>query len=329
MAGAGLSSMSTDAPLLAFASVLAGSLGIPVPAFAGLIFAGTLLSHWGGGPWLAVLSFACAMLGAAIGDITWFLLGRKHGPRVLALLCLISLTRETCIRRTADFFARQGLKLFLVARFIPGLSTVSAPVAGAAGVPLHRFYAYAAFGAALWIGTGFALGYFLAEQIGAMLLGLRRVGIDLGGVAFLLTLGYILYRWFRRVQLIRRLRMARISAAELAEMLAAGLTPVIIDARSAPQRTADPYVIPGALLWQNVATCPDLAKTGPVVIYCTCPNEVSAAAVARQMHKLGFKDVRPLLGGLDAWRAVGQPTAPIVEIGGNMCLPCTLVPQPS
>jgi membrane protein DedA with SNARE-associated domain/rhodanese-related sulfurtransferase len=328
----GLSNLSAQAPLLAFVSVLAGSLGIPVPAFAGLIFVGMLLKQWPSDLWLPIASFAFAMAGTAIGDIIWFLLGRQHGDRVLALLCRISLTPDTCIQSTADFFARRGLKLFLVGRFVPGLSTVSAPLAGAAGIPLLHFYAYAAAGSALWIATGFALGYFLARQVSMMMVGLHRIGLDLAGFAILLTLAYIIYRWFRRAQLIRRLRMARISAAELAKLVATGVTPMVIDARSALQQSADPYVIPGALLWQNVAAAKtglDIPKTGPVVIYCACPNEATAATIARQLHKLGFTDVRPLLGGLDAWRAIGQRTAPIVHRGLQSPLPLPLILESS
>ena len=38
-----------------------------------------------------------------------------------------------------------------------------------------------------------------------------------------------------------------------------------------------------------------------VIVYCACPNEASAAMVARQLMRAGFKRVRPLAGGFDAW----------------------------
>jgi len=40
-------------------------------------------------------------------------------------------------------------------------------------------------------------------------------------------------------------------------------------------------------------------------LYCTCPSEASAARVAKILMNHGFKRVRPLLGGLDAWVAAG------------------------
>jgi 3-mercaptopyruvate sulfurtransferase SseA len=41
------------------------------------------------------------------------------------------------------------------------------------------------------------------------------------------------------------------------------------------------------------------------VIYCDCPNEISAARLARQLQRAGFANVRPLVGGLKAWQAAG------------------------
>ena len=72
--------------------------------------------------------------------------------------------------------------------------------------------------------------------------------------------------------------------------------------------------IPGAHSWSN-----QVEKGKPVydgllpreqhkhglVVYCDCPNEVSAARVAKQLQRAGFTNVRPLVGGLTAWEAAG------------------------
>ena len=42
-----------------------------------------------------------------------------------------------------------------------------------------------------------------------------------------------------------------------------------------------------------------------VIVYCDCPNEASAAIVAKKLMRVGFKRVRPLGGGIDAWIAKG------------------------
>ena len=44
-----------------------------------------------------------------------------------------------------------------------------------------------------------------------------------------------------------------------------------------------------------------------IVVYCACPNEASAAFAAKHLKQAGFKKIRPLLGGIDAWVQAGQP----------------------
>jgi rhodanese-related sulfurtransferase len=51
----------------------------------------------------------------------------------------------------------------------------------------------------------------------------------------------------------------------------------------------------------------DYPRDRDVVIYCSCPNEVTAAIATRHLKKAGFKKIRPLLGGTEAWIASGRP----------------------
>ena len=308
--------LATTGPLIAFASVLAGSLGVPVPSFAAIIFVGSLLATRHGSAETAAAVFAAAMAGAVLGDVVWFLAGRRYGGSVLGLICRLSLSRDSCVRRTADAFSRRGVKVLLFARFLPGLSVISAPLAGISGISLARFVAYAETGAAIWIGTGLALGLGLAEQVDAALLALKRFGLDLGGFVVVMILAYAGFCWARRWRLLRQLQVARISPNEVAALTAAGPAPVIIDARSLFEQDADPFVIPGARLFQDGHASQGAIGTpvlSTVVVYCSCPNEISAAVLAKQMRKLGFTDVRPLLGGIDAWREAGHPVSPLIR----------------
>ncbi len=299
--------LMTDAPLIALASVLAGSLGIPVPTFAAVVYVGSLLMQRNGGLADWALVFAAAMTGAVIGDVAWFFAGRRFGMRILGLICRLSLSRDSCVRRTADSFGRRGVSVLLFARFVPGLSVMTAPLAGVSGVSLPRFIGFAETGAAIWIGTGLALGYCFAGQVAALLRAFERFGLDLGGAAVVLALGYAGFSWVRRQQLLRRLRGARIGVDELAALMNCDPAPVVIDARCTMEYEADPFIIPGARLLPEQRELLALPLLGSVVLYCSCPNEISAAVVARQLQNWGFSDVRPLLGGLDAWRDAGHP----------------------
>jgi rhodanese-related sulfurtransferase len=136
---------------------------------------------------------------------------------------------------------------------------------------------------------------------------LGRVGLLLLVVALLL---FLLSRWWQRERLLRELRSARITVPELQTLLGngAGNSPAIIDVRSAGSRLRD-GAIPGALAWssEDGAATAELPRDMEVVVYCACPNEVSAAKVARELQRAGFRNVRPLLGGIDAWIAAGLP----------------------
>ena len=305
-------------PVIAFVAVLAGSLGIPIPSLAAVIYVGSQLAKQHDGVTAALLIFAAAMAGAVMGDFTWFMAGRRFGTVILGLLCRLSLSRDSCVRRTADMFSRRGIKILLVARFVPGLTVVTAPLAGISGVSMARFLTFAETGAAIWITTGLAAGFLVASQVDGMLLMLRNFGLDVGGAAVLLVLSYIGYNWYRRHRLLRRLRMVRLPPDELAALVSAEPSTAIIDARSAIERDADPFLIPGSLIFEDdvpAGTVPKLSHLAPVVIYCSCPNEITAAVIAQRMRRQGYGDVRPLRGGIDAWRKAGYPVTAFTRPG--------------
>jgi rhodanese-related sulfurtransferase len=126
-----------------------------------------------------------------------------------------------------------------------------------------------------------------------------------------LLVAYVAYKWYRRRRFHAELRMARISVADLFTLIEAGAAPLIIDVRSATAHALDARTIPGALriaLSDAKEHLAQLPRDRDVVLYCTCPNEASAAQVAKLLMTHGFKRVRPLHGGLDAWIAAGYAT---------------------
>ena len=116
---------------------------------------------------------------------------------------------------------------------------------------------------------------------------------------------YIGYRYFQRQRLLRELEMARITVDELNKKLEAGEEPMILDLRSQSALEEEPMLIRGAR-HMNMDEVDGRLKEVPrdrdIVLYCSCPNEVSAAKVALLLQRKGFTRVRPLLGGIDAWR---------------------------
>lgn len=110
----------------------------------------------------------------------------------------------------------------------------------------------------------------------------------------------------------KKLIDARILVHELDALLSGERPPVILDIRSDEKRQLDPYVIPGTR-FADERQLDDIVASYPpdqkIVIYCSCPNEVSAAWMAKKLIELGFHDVLPLKGGIDAWREAGRTVA--------------------
>jgi membrane protein DedA with SNARE-associated domain/rhodanese-related sulfurtransferase len=290
-------------PLLVFFNVLVEQLGAPVPAIPALMVAGAL-SIEGAFGWQTILILA--LLGSGIANFTWYLAGRRFGLRILGLMCRITLSPDTCVRSTEKTFLRWGVMALLVARFIPGLSSVASPLAGAMRLPAGRFILFDTIGTALWAGAAIAAGRLLHRQVDALITALGEVG----GVALLIVLAlfalYIAFRWLERQRLLRFVRIHRIDVIELADRIAAGTAPLIIDVRAGTAKAIDARMLPGARAIELDAlpqALADVSADQEIVFYCSCPNDVSAVRATRAMLKHGYKRARPLAGGLEAWFA--------------------------
>ncbi|SAL48760.1 DedA family transmembrane protein [Caballeronia peredens] len=316
---------------LVFANVLLECLGLPLPALPTLVLTGaitvsasivpgsfaaltSLFPSAAFGPLVAIV--VTASVAALIGDTLWFWLGRRYGSRILAFMCKLSISRDTCVNRSAGFFTRFGVRILAVSKFIPGLSTLAIPVAGATGIGFGSFLFYDALGALLWSGVGVAFGAAFADLVDTALAWLDWLGRGVIAVAVIALMLYLAVRWWQRVSLLRRLRMARIDIATLRALLAgAPPPPLVIDVRRPERRAMDPFAIPGALLLDHdvASQLSGIARDRKVVTYCDCPNEVSAALAARELNAHGFSDVAPLVGGLAAWRAAGHVLDPLIS----------------
>ncbi len=307
-------------PLLVFLNVLVEQLGAPIPAAPTLIVAGAL-SMEGRFTWQSMLILA--VVASGIANFAWYLAGRRYGVRILGLICRITISPDACVRRTEKIFTRWGVVSLLVARFVPGLSAVASPLAGAMELSAARFILFDTLGTALWAGIAIGAGALFHRQVDALIQALSEIG---GGailiIGALLAL-YIAYRWIERQRLLRFMRRHRISVEELHTLITDGKAPIIVDVRSESVRRDDPRRIPGALeaeLNDVQRLLADVSLDREIIFYCNCPNEASAAHAARLLKRVGFKHVRPLVGGLDAWishvKDYGQSSTAIGEPHG-------------
>jgi len=187
-------------------------------------------------------------------------------------------------------------------------------------LPVWKFIAFDAVGALLWSGVAIGLGYAFSSAINQVLTvfeTLGRIGLWLIAGGFLL---YIAARWWQRELFIWQLRMDRVSVDELHEMMRAQRVGKVIDVRS-PMSQALTGRIPGAISVDPNNMRVDLLAIEPdseVIIYCACPNEHTAAKLAKVLLQHGFKRVRPLQGGIDAWIAAGHDVEPAAVPGARV-----------
>jgi len=286
-------------------NVLIDQIGLPVPAVPTLIVAGALAAA-GQMPLLTL--FVWSVIACLVADCAWYLVGQKYGIRVLKALCKISLEPDSCVSQTQTRFERWGINSLVIAKFIPGLAIIAPPMAGAMRIGWPRFVILSTGSAVLWVGSGLVAGMLFKSQIGRLLEHVDAIGGAAGVGVVILLAAYIAFKWWERNRFYRTLRMARISVAGLYELIQAGASPLIIDVRSVTARELEPRWIPGALHvpLQDVARhVKELPRDRDIILYCTCPSEASAARVAKVLMNHGFKRVRPLQGGLDAWIAAG------------------------
>jgi membrane protein DedA with SNARE-associated domain len=249
--------------------VFVEQVGLPLPSMPLLLAAGALA---GTGHLSFFASLFYVILAAVAADSIWYRLGRRKGIKILQLLCKISLEPDSCVRRTEGVFSKQGARSLLLAKFLPGLSTVAPPLAGIFHMRPRRFLLFDALGSFLWAGTFLGLGYIFSGQI-------ERVAehlAALGGWLLVLLLGalaaYIAYKFVARQRFLRELRISRITPEELKEKLDAGEELVIVDLRHSMDFEADPETIPGAFRMDSKELeekSDRLPRDREVILYCT------------------------------------------------------------
>jgi membrane protein DedA with SNARE-associated domain/rhodanese-related sulfurtransferase len=290
-------------------NVLLNQIGLPVPAVPTLVLAGAIAAS--GQQHLGPVFFA-AVAACLLADSGWYWIGQRYGIRVLKTLCRISLEPDSCVNETQSQFDRWGVNSLVIAKFVPGWATIAPPLAGAMRIGWLRFIFLSTLAAMLWVGVGLLSGALFKTQIALLLIHLDRIGsIAFLGALVLLSI-YVAFKWWERRRFYKMLRMARISVAELHALIEGGVAPLIIDVRSPTARALEPRWIPGALhisLPDVDVHLKDLPRDRDIILYCTCPSEASAARVAKILMNHGFKRVRPLHGGLDAWVAAGHGVA--------------------
>ncbi len=297
--------------------VFLASCGVPLPISVVLLTAGAA-AH-GGSLNLGLLLLA-GFSSALLGDTLMYLGGRFTGWWLLAGICRISMNPETCIFGSANSFYRRGPKALMFAKFIPGLATVAAPLAGSLNMKWTRFLRLDAFGVALYVSLWSVLGFVFARFLKEILGGLTRFGHLTAGiflVAVATYIGWLAYNW---VHDKRFSNVERVQAQELHDQLreANGERLVVIaDVRShgyydpGMQRIKNSIrVEPSRLKEELIALREFMATECDIYLYCSCAREATSVRVAHMLEQENCR-TKVIQGGLKAWVKAGGPLEPV------------------
>lgn len=288
-------------------NTLLHELGVPVPMTPTALVAGARAVTGTVSPLILILMIVAGMV---IGNAAWFAAGRRYGSAVLKLLCRVSISPDTCVARTEGTFGRWGWSALVIGRFIPGVTLVAPPLAGALGMKWSTFLVLTVAGSALFGLVVVGAGMLLYEQIDFVLRQLMIFGWEAVGILGVLLLLYIGWRWWRR-RIALAIGIPRIDVDELRALIDAGEPIHLIDVRGRNASQLDQRRIPGATVMhldEIEAGKFAAERDRQIIVYCSCPNEASAAKAVRLLHGHGYLRARPLRGGLDAWMAADHPT---------------------
>ena len=293
-----------------FAWVLVEQAGVPIPSVPVLLAAGTMSAAH---TLRVAFVLPVVLLACLLSDSMWFLLGRRYGTRIVNVLCKMSFEAASCVTRTQGSLSRRGGTTMLYAKFVPGLSTMAAPLAGQAGLSYGRFLLYDMAGSLGWASAWLFGGRFFGDLVERSSHWFGMLAHSAVSLVLLMIVGVLVARYVRRVRFLRELRGLRLEPGQLLAMMEDATRegidgPFIVDLRHPLDVLSDPCTLPTALrigpdeLKQRHELIP---RDRDIVLYCTCPSEETSAKVALELRRLGVRRVRPLRGGLQGWKDAG------------------------
>jgi membrane protein DedA with SNARE-associated domain len=247
--------------------ILAEQGALPIPSIPLLLVCGALARV---GDLNAGLILFYGLVACLIADGFWFQVGRSRGSRILGFLCRVTLEPDSCVRQTEGGFAKYGIGFLLIAKFIPGMNTLAAPLAGSSGVGWGQFLLFDVLGASLWISSVGTLGYVFSEQLEAIGDVVGRAGFRLFFSIVVAIAAWIAWKYFQRRRFVKQFAMSRIQVDELRRMLSDGEEVLVIDVRSSHAVESKP--IPGSInipLSELAERHQEVPRDREIILFCT------------------------------------------------------------
>ena len=203
-----------------FAVLFAHQIGLPIPGPLLLLSAGALTAAGKMGVF-AVLGIT--VMACVLADWIWYEAGRRGGDNVLHFMHRFTRDPDFHDRRAKRVFARYGLPLLLVAKFVPGLDAVAPPLAGTALTSRLRFLAFDSAGAGLYAFVYGGLGYTFSHDLNRAAMYMARAGrlflfVALAGISL-----YLAYSVHRRARCLRDSQLRIVPTIEPVEDMPCGM----------------------------------------------------------------------------------------------------------
>jgi rhodanese-related sulfurtransferase len=217
---------------------------------------------------------------------------------------------SVCVLRTQNSLGGRRQVTIIFSKFVPGVATVVSPLAGQSGMSFGEFLWLDSLSSIMWVGSLLLAGRFFGDMLKHNPGLLEQVGRFSGGLLLLGIVGFFLLKVWRRHRTLRKLAAARLEPEELKRQIDLGEPVYIVDMRHPLELNDDPHTLPGAhqgSLDTLMKWISDVPRDRDVVVFCSCPGEVTAAKTALELQKRGVERVRPLRGGYDAWKQLGYP----------------------
>jgi membrane protein DedA with SNARE-associated domain len=288
------------------------AIGLPVPGAIVLLAAGAAAATHVLNPGLSLLVAISAML---TGDIILFILGRVTGWALLGFLCRLSLNPETCVLHAAESFHKRGRIALLFTKFLPGINTMSAPLAGSMNMRPAVFLAFDLGGACLYTLAFAVPGYLFSELLKSIVRGVQAVGTVLEWLLLAAFVAYLAYRFYVAMTQRKFSKAPKVQVSFLAALANAPNPPpmVVADVRSHGYYNKGAQRIKGAIRLEPnfmASMLWTLDKDKKMYLYCTCVNEGTSSKVAHLLRENGF-EAYVIVGGLKAWQKAGLPVEPV------------------
>ena len=179
---------------IVFVNALLRELGVPIPLAPTVMVAGATRSDV-----VALVTLvAVVVAGSLVGNGLWFAAGRRFGTSVVERLCRYSLSPDTCGALGAKAFERWGPALIVIGRFVPGVSLIAPPFAGALGMRWPKFLGLTALGSAIWTSVVLLAGRMLGRRLVASLDAVGNVPAELWLVGSIVVGGLVLWCVYQR-----------------------------------------------------------------------------------------------------------------------------------